>query len=145
MSAAATAALQLVDELNALPDWEDRYAQIIAQGRALPAYPEKHRTASTLVKGCQAQVWLHPTWNGTTIHFDADSDALIVKGLVALLMRVYNDRTPAEILATEPTFLEQAHLAQHLSPNRVNGLAAMIKQIKLYAVAYAALATRAGS
>jgi cysteine desulfuration protein SufE len=145
MRTAATAAQEVVEELNSLPDWEDRYAQIIALGRSLPEYPEEHRTTSNLVKGCQAQVWLHPTWDGSSIHFDADSDALIVKGLVALLMRVYNDRTPGEILATEPDFLEQAHLAQHLSQNRVNGLAAMIKQIKLYAVAYAALASRVGS
>jgi cysteine desulfuration protein SufE len=143
MNTAASAAQQIVDELNMLPGWEDRYAQIISLGRALPDYPEQHRTESNIVKGCQAQVWLHPTWNGSTVHFDADSDALIVKGLVALLMRVYNDRTPAEILATEPTFLEAAHLEQHLSPNRVNGLAAMIKQIRLYAVAYATLASRA--
>jgi cysteine desulfuration protein SufE len=127
---------EIAKSLNALPDWEERYGAIIAMGKGLAQYPEEHRTEQFKVKGCQSQVWLHPTLRNGTISFDADSDALIVKGLVALLMKVYNERTPAEILNSKDDLAQQLSLEQHLSPNRANGLASMMKQIRLYALAY---------
>lgn len=127
---------QMATTLNAMPDWEERYSAIIAMGKGLAQYPEEHRTEQFKVKGCQSQVWLHPTLRDGIIYFDADSDALIVKGLVALLMKIYNERTPAEILGSKDDVARQLSLEQHLSPNRANGLASMMKQIRLYALAY---------
>lgn len=138
MSQRATIAETLADlatTLEGYPEWEDRYAAIIAMGKELAPYPEEFRTEAFLVKGCQSQVWLHPVVRSETLHFDADSDAVIVKGLVALLLRLYQDRTPAEILAGPGDVAEQLGLTQHLSPNRSNGLASMLKQIRLYALA----------
>lgn len=123
-------------KLSALPDWEDRYSEIIATGKQLSAYPEEHRTEQFKVKGCQSQVWLHPRLEEGILYFDADSDAVIVKGLAAILMKVYSGRSPAEILACNVDVAEALSLQQHLSPNRANGLASMIKQIRLYALAY---------
>jgi cysteine desulfuration protein SufE len=149
---------KLVDEFAAIPDWEDRYAHIIALGRALPEYPEEHRMDKYKVSGCQSQVWLfageqgraeagaqgtvdggthgHKDDGSEVIHFEADSDAAIVKGLIAILMKIYNDRTPQEILGVSPDFIQQLGLDQHLTVNRTNGLASMMKQIHLYAIAY---------
>lgn len=128
-----------------LPDWEERYAQIIAYGKDLASYPEEFRTETFRVKGCQSNVWLHPTFDGVRVHFAADSDAVIVKGLISMLMRVYNDRSPEEILATKPDFLTTLGLDQHLSQNRTNGLASMVKQIMMYAFAYKSLASKVTS
>lgn len=127
---------QLRQKLGGLPDWEDRYTEIIAMGKSLPAYPDEFRNEQFKVKGCQSQVWLHPRLEVGLVHFDADSDALIVKGLVALLMKVYSGRTPAEIVASNDDVAKELSLEQHLSPNRSNGLASMMKQIRLYALAY---------
>lgn len=127
---------QLAAELARFDDWEDRYSHIIAMGRSLPTFPEAFRKEQFLVSGCQSQVWLHPSFDGTTVHFDADSEALVVKGLVAILMRIYNDRTPQEILAVPKDFISTLGLDTHLSQNRANGLASMIKQIGLYAIAF---------
>jgi cysteine desulfuration protein SufE len=126
----------LAARLAALPNWEDRYTEIIAMSKNLAQYPEEHRTEQFKVKGCQSQVWLHPRLESGILHFDADSDAVIVRGLAALLMRVYSGRTPAEIVSNKQDVAEQLSLQQHLSPNRANGLASMIKQIRLYALAY---------
>ncbi len=126
---------EIQGEFALLGSWEDRYAHIIDMGKHLPAYPEEYRTDTFKVKGCTSQVWLHPTFTNGRIHFDADSDAIIVKGLVALLMRIYNDRTPDEILAIPGDFVRTLGLDTHLSPNRANGLASMVKQIALYALA----------
>jgi len=135
--------LELTELFAALPDWEERYAQIIAYGKDLSVYPEEFRNETFRVKGCQSNVWLHPTLENTTVHFDADSDAVIVKGLISMLMRVYNNRTPDEILATPPDFLTTLGLDQHLSQNRTSGLASMVKQIMMYAYAYKTIATKA--
>lgn len=135
----------IADEFLPLIDWEDRYEHIIALGRTLPPYPEQFRTDLFKVKGCQAQVWLHPSFSGECIHFEADSDATIVKGLLALLMRVYNHRTPAEVLSTEPGFIEAIGLHEHLSQNRTNGLFSMLKQVKMYATAYDAMSRMGAS
>lgn len=126
----------LSQKLSGLPEWEDRYTEIIAMSRDLQPYPEEFRTDQFKVKGCQSQVWLHPHLESGVLRFDADSDAVIVKGLVALLMKVYSGRTPAEIVSDRENVAERLSLEQHLSPNRANGLASMMKQIRLYALAY---------
>lgn len=128
---------EIIREFAEIAEWEDRYRQLIQLGRSLPPYPEEHRTEDFKVKGCQAQVWLHPALTPEgRVCFDADSDAALVRGLVALVLRVYSDATPREVIDTEPTFVREIGLADHLSPTRANGLAAMIRQIKLYGVAY---------
>lgn len=138
MSAINEAQDEIIEEFEGLgDDWMDRYAYIIEQGETLPAYPESEKTASNLIEGCQSRVWIaaHRAEDGH-IHFDADSDAMIVKGIVALLMRVLNDRTPREILDADLYFIDRIGLSQHLSPTRSNGLVAMVKQIHDYATAY---------
>lgn len=125
----------LASKLIELPDWEERYAAIIAMGKGLAPYPEEYRADQFIVSGCQSKVWLHPRMEQGVVVFDSDSDAVIVKGLVAILMQVYSNRTPAEILAAPADIAERLHLEQHLSVSRVNGLASMVKQIRLYALA----------
>jgi cysteine desulfuration protein SufE len=124
---------RIVREFNLFQDWTDRYEHIINLGKKLPPMDEQHRAEVNKVHGCQSQVWLHADGDAGLVKFQADSDALIVKGLIALLLRVYNGRTPSEILLTEPTFITQIGLDRHLSPTRANGLGAMLKKIKLYA------------
>lgn len=117
-------------------DWEDRYTELIQIGRELPAYPEEKRDEKFKVKGCQSQVWLFPEFKDGKVFFQADSDAVLVKGIVALLVSVYSDATPDEILTTKPEFLKDVGITEHLSMNRSNGLAAMMKQIQMYALVY---------
>jgi len=124
---------RIVREFNLFQDWTDRYEHIINLGKKLPPLDEQYRTEDNKVHGCQSQVWLHAEGQDGIVRFQADSDALIVKGLIALLLRVYNGRTPAEILLTEPAFITQIGLDRHLSPTRANGLGAMLKKIKRYA------------
>ena len=121
--------------LEALPDWEERFGAIMAMGKELAQFPEERRLDDFIIKGCQSRVWLYPELVGGRIHFHADSDALIVKGLVAVVIRIMQDRTPQEILAAPKDIPERLGLAQHLSQNRSSGLASMLKQIRLYAVA----------
>jgi len=124
---------RIVREFNLFQDWTDRYEHIINLGKKLPPLDEQYRTEDNKVHGCQSQVWLHAEGQDGIVRFQADSDALIVKGLIALLLRVYNGRTPAEIILTEPAFITQIGLDRHLSPTRANGLGAMLKKIKRYA------------
>jgi cysteine desulfuration protein SufE len=124
---------RIIKEFNLFHDWTDRYEHIINLGKKLPAIDEVHRSEENKVHGCQSQVWLHATRDDGIVRFQADSDALIVKGLIALLLRVYNGRTPSEILLTDPYFITKIGLDRHLSPTRANGLGAMLKKIKLYA------------
>ena len=111
----------------------DRYQYIIDMGKQLPTFPETLKTPENKIQGCQSNVWIHHERQGDMLHFQATSDAAIVSGLIAVLMRIYNDRPPAEIVATPPAFLEELGLDKHLSPTRSNGLHAMLKRI--YAVA----------
>lgn len=128
---------EIVEEFEGMGDWMDRYAYIIEQGSTLPAFPESDKTPSNLIEGCQSRVWIAASRNvDGTIHFEADSDAMIVKGIVALLMRVLNDRTPREILDADLFFIDRIGLSEHLSPTRSNGLVAMVRQIRDYATAY---------
>jgi len=130
----------IADDFSRFTDWESRYKHIIEVGKLLPAYPENFRSDEWKVKGCQSQVWLKPELlSSGEILFYADSDALIVKGLVSLLHQLYSGATPSEILETQPDFIASLGLTQHLSPSRSNGLFSMIKQIKYYAAAFQAM------
>lgn len=128
---------QIVHEFSALAQWEDRYKRIIELGKALPTFPEELRTEQNIVKGCQSQVWLSAQLdNQGRMIIHGDSDALIVKGLVGLLLRVYSGAAPSEVLATPPEFLRALGFDGNLSPSRANGLHSMLKQIKMYATAF---------
>ena len=129
---------KIVDEFTQYQDWEDRYKHLIDFGKNLSELEEVHKSPSNLVKGCQSQVWLVSDFKDGKIIFKADSDASIVKGIVALLVFVYSESTPDEILMTKPDFIEKIGLREHLSMSRANGLTSMIKQITIYAMAYKA-------
>lgn len=138
----AEAQQEIVEEFAMFSDWQDRYEHLIELGKELPLIAAEHKTEENIVRGCQSRVWLTAEYRASTplsagvVHFTADSDAMITKGMVALLIRVLNDRTPEEILTTPLTFIDTIGLREHLSPNRSNGLVAMMDQIKRYAVAY---------
>ena len=127
---------EIVEEFSAFEDWMDKYAYLIELGNELKDLDPKDKTDQHLIKGCQSRVWLVSDMQDGKIVFRGESDAVIVKGLVALLLRVVSNRTPEELLNNELFFVDEIGLKQHLSPTRSNGLLAMIKQIKLYAVAY---------
>jgi len=129
---------ELIDEFAMFTDWQDRYEHLIELGKELPLIAPEKKTDENIVRGCQSRVWLHAAPQNGRVHFTADSDAMITKGLVALLVRVLNDRTPQEILETPLTFIDAIGLREHLSPNRSNGLVAMLDQMKRYALAYSA-------
>ena len=132
----------IVEEFSIFEDWLDRYNYLIELGNDLPAIDPQYRTNEYLINGCQSKVWLHADLVDEKIEFRADSDAIIVKGIVALLVKVLNGRTPAEILENELYFIEEIGLKQNLSPARSNGLLAMVKKMKLYALAYQAKANQ---
>jgi cysteine desulfuration protein SufE len=123
-------------------DWEDRYKELIVLGKHLDTYPEDKRDEKYKVKGCQSQVWLCPEFKDGRVYFHADSDAVLVKGIVGLLVSVYSDATPDEILSTKPEFLQEVGITEHLSMNRSNGLAAMMKQIQMYAVVFKSMSSQ---
>ena len=129
---------RIVKEFSLFEDWTERYKYIIKHGDKLEALPEEDRIDSNLVKGCQSQVWLTATLNEDKVIFKADSDAAITKGLVSLVVRLYSNQTPEDILAVNPDFIAKIGMEQHLSPTRANGLASMVKQMKIYAMAYKA-------
>ena len=134
---------QILAEFRILDDWEDRYGKIIEIGKSLPELPEAKKNPEALVKGCQSRVWMHARiTDRQEVEIEADSDALIVKGLVALLLRLYSESTPEEILETKPTFITDLGLHGHLSPSRANGLNAMLKQIMFFAMAFQAYLKR---
>lgn len=122
--------------MSDLDDWMDRYAYIIDLGNALPPIAEEFKTPQNLIEGCQSRVWLNANLIDGKIYFTADSDAIIVKGIISMLIDVLNGHTPAEILDADLWFIDKIGLAEHLSPTRSNGLAAMVKQMKMYALAY---------
>ena len=129
---------ELISEFALFSDWQDRYEHLIELGKDLPLIAPEHKTDDNLVRGCQSRVWLHAAPQNGLVHFTADSDAMITKGIVALLVRVFNDRTPEEIIGASTDFIDTIGLRAHLSPNRANGLSAMIDQMKRYALAYSA-------
>jgi cysteine desulfuration protein SufE len=129
---------ELIQEFEMFDDWMDKYNYIIELGKDMPMIDPQFKTEEFLISGCQSQVWLHPEEKDGKLYFTADSDAIITKGIVNLLIRVLSGHTPQEILDNDLSYLDTIGLKNHLSPTRSNGLASMIKQIKLYALAYSA-------
>ena len=128
---------RIVREFKILDDWTQRYKYLIEMGRKMEPLENDYKTEDNLVRGCQSQVWLIPQQDEEgNVYFKVDSDAAIVKGLAALLVRLYSGHKPEEILNTKPEFVEKIGMKEHLSPTRSNGLAAMIEQMKIYAMAY---------
>lgn len=128
---------EIIDELSGLDDWMDRYAYIIDLGNSLPPIDEKLKTPSRIIEGCQSRVWLDATLDDQgKLNFTADSDAIIVKGIISMLIDVLSGHTPQEILDADLYFIDRIGLSEHLSPTRSNGLLAMIKQIRVYALAF---------
>ena len=127
---------EIVDEFAFFDDWMQRYEYIIEMGKALEGLPEDKKDDAHKVPGCQSQVWFYARQDDGRIHFDADSDAMIVRGLIAMLLRVYSNRTPDEIIGTPPEFFEVLELGSHLSGSRANGLHAMVTRIHAYAKAF---------
>ena len=129
---------EIIQEFADFDDWMDRYQLLIDLGSSQPKLDDKYKTEQNLIDGCQSRVWLQADMKDGLLHFQAESDALIVKGIVALLVRVLSDHTPEEILGADLYFIESIGLREHLSPTRSNGLLAMLRQMKLYALAYQA-------
>lgn len=134
-TSAAEAQAAIAEEFAFFGDWTERYQYLIDLGRQLSPFPDERKTEENRVHGCQSMVWLIPSGDASRMHFDAASDSAIVSGLIALVLRVYSDRSAREIVETEPTFIQEIGLAKHLSPTRSNGLAAMLAKLKAYAAA----------
>lgn len=127
---------EIIDEFSIFDDWLDKYDYLISLSDQLPAIAPEHRTEQYIIQGCQSRVWVDARLEGGRVYYSADSDAIITKGIISLLIRVLNGRTPQEILSTELYFIDAIGLAANLSPTRANGLVAMIKQMRLYALAF---------
>ena len=127
---------ELIDEFSMFDDWMERYEYMIELGKSLPLIEAKYKTDENIIKGCQSKVWLHSEFKNDKVIFSADSDAIITKGIVAILVRVFSNQSPQEILSANTDFIDAIGLKEHLSPTRANGLVSMIKQIKMYALAY---------
>lgn len=132
----------ITDEFSVFDDWMDKYNLLIDMGKSIPAIDPRFKTKDFLIEGCQSKVWLHPEFKDEKILFTADSDAIITKGIVGLLIRVFSGRTPDEIISAELYFIDKIGLRQNLSPTRSNGLLSMVRQMKLYAMAYKATGDR---
>lgn len=130
--------LEIVEEFAMFEDWDGKYEYLIDLGKDLPAISPEYKTDDYKIKGCQSQVWLHAELISGHVRFTADSDAIITKGIIALLVRVFDDETPDAIAEADLQFINEIGLAQHLSPTRSNGLLSMIKQMKMYAIAFKA-------
>ena len=126
---------EIIDEFNLFDDWMELYEYLIELGKSLPLIDDQYKIEENIIKGCQSKVWLYSKMNDSKINFTADSDAILTKGLVALLLRVFTNQTPKDILAADTIFIDKIGLREHLSPTRANGLVSMLKQIKLYAIA----------
>ena len=129
---------EIIDEFDIYTDWMDKYAYIIEQGNALQPLEERYKTPDNIIQGCQSRVWLKTDYREGKLYFAAESHAVIVKGLLALVLRVFNERTPDEIINADLRFMKEIGLTEHLSPTRANGLLSVIKQIRFYALAYKA-------
>jgi len=127
---------EIVDEFSMFDDWMQRYEYIIDLGKNLPLIKEESKTEDNLIKGCQSKVWLQGEQHDDTVVFTADSDAILTKGIIAILIRVFSNQTPADIIAADMGFIDEIGLKEHLSPTRANGLVSMIKNIKMYALAF---------
>ncbi len=127
---------EIVSEFSMFDDWMQRYEYMIELGKSLPKIEEQYKTDEHLIKGCQSRVWVHADLEDGNVVFTADSDAIITKGIIAILIRAFSNQKPADILAAKTEFIDEIGLKEHLSPTRANGLVSMIKQLKMYALAY---------
>ena len=127
---------EIIDEFSMFDDWEERYQYMIDLGKSLPLIDAQYKIDKNIIKGCQSKVWIHAEMKNDTIVFTADSDAIITKGIIAILIRVFSNQHPKDIIEANTKFIDQIGLKEHLSPTRANGLVSMIKQIKMYAIAY---------
>jgi cysteine desulfuration protein SufE len=127
---------KIIDEFSLFDDWMDKYNLLIEMGKDVPPIDPKFKVKDYLIEGCQSKVWLRPEYDGNVISFTADSDAIITRGIVSLLIKVLSGRTPHEIISAELYFIDKIGLRQNLSPTRSNGLLSMVRQMKLYAMAY---------
>jgi len=129
---------EIVDEFSMFDEWDERYQYVIDLGKTLPLINEQYKTEDNIIKGCQSKVWLHAEQQDGNIVFTADSDAILTKGLIAIMIRVFSNQKPEAILEANTAFIDEIGLKEHLSPTRANGLVSMIKQIKMYALAFSA-------
>lgn len=127
---------EIVGEFSMFDDWMQRYEYMIELGKSLPLIKEEYKTEDHIIKGCQSKVWVHAELEGDELVFTADSDAIITKGIIAILIRAFSHQKPQDIIDADTAFIDEIGLKEHLSPTRANGLVSMIKQLKLYAVAY---------
>jgi cysteine desulfuration protein SufE len=127
---------EIIDEFSMFEDWEERYQYMIDLGKDLPLIEAQYKTDSNIIKGCQSKVWVHAELKDDKLFFTADSDAIITKGIIAILIRVFSNQKPKDIIEANTDFIEKIGLKDHLSPTRANGLVSMIKQLKMYAIAY---------
>ncbi len=127
---------EIVEEFSMFDDWMQRYEYMIELGKSLPLIKEEYKTEDHIIKGCQSKVWVHAELEGDELVFTADSDAIITKGIIAILIRAFSHQKPQDIIDADTKFIDEIGLKEHLSPTRANGLVSMIKQLKLYAVAY---------
>ena len=127
---------EIVDEFAMFEDWMQRYEYMIELGKSLPLIDGKYKTDDNIIKGCQSKVWVHAELEGGKLVFTADSDAIITKGIIAILIRVFSNQKPQDIINADTDFIDEIGLKEHLSPTRANGLVSMVKQLKLYAIAY---------
>jgi cysteine desulfuration protein SufE len=127
---------EIVDEFSMFDDWMQRYEYIIELGKSLPLIDERYKTEENIIKGCQSKVWVHGEEQEGKIVFTADSDAILTKGIIAILIRTFSNQQASDILASDTDFIDEIGLKEHLSPTRANGLVSMIKQIKMYALAF---------
>ena len=127
---------EIIDEFSMFDDWEERYQYMIDLGKTLPLIDEQYKTDEFIIKGCQSKVWVHADLVDNNVVFTADSDAIITKGIIAILIRVFSNQHPNDIIKADTGFIDKIGLKEHLSPTRANGLVSMIKQLKMYAVAY---------
>ena len=136
MTSIETIKNDIISEFSLFEDWMEKYEYIIELGKSIPLIDTKHKVDDNLIKGCQSQVWIHAELKKNNVLFYADSDAIITKGIIAILIRVFSNQEPKNILASDTKFIDQIGLKEHLSPTRANGLVSMIKQIKIYALAF---------
>lgn len=127
---------EIIEEFAMFEDWMQRYEYMIDLGKTLPLIEADFKTDDNIIKGCQSKVWVHAELKDSQLEFTADSDAIITKGIIAILIRVFSNQHPKDILASDTSFIDQIGLKEHLSPTRANGLVSMIKQIKMYAIAF---------
>ena len=127
---------EIIEEFSLFEDWMQRYEYMIELGKSLPLINNDYKTDKYIIKGCQSKVWVHANLDGNKLKFTADSDAIITKGIIAILIRVFSDQNPKDILEADTDFIDKIGLKEHLSPTRANGLVSMVKQIKMYAVVF---------